>query len=356
MASAPPTPCTASSSTAPTAAPTNAVTLTADRGVEPGPRRVPRRRHASTRGQADGTFTRALASTGPTFGTPTSIPLYNSTFLTDLPNITGLAYPNEPDLLHAGGRLEPVHRGCSPTESQVVGARPQHRRTGTVSSLNPARVQGMFISGSTLYFADKTDGHLYSIGLTGAGIGVPGTVTGTATLVNSSIDWRARGDLVWNGSPALTPNQLPTAVATGALLGQRVHLRRLRLGRPRRHHRVVRLELRRRHARAPASTPSHTYAAAGTYIATLTVTDNRGGTASTAIPVDAGTPPNLPPTAAYTSSCTSLNCTFDALRLDRQRRHDRVVRLGLRRRHTATGATTRAHVPGPAAPTPWRSP
>ena len=57
--------------------------------------------------------------------------------------------------------------------------------------------------------------------------------------------------------------------------------------------------------------PSHAYTAAGNYVVTLTVTDNRGGTAATAVPVTSGTPPNSPPVASFTFSCTFLDCSLD---------------------------------------------
>jgi N-acetylglucosamine-6-sulfatase len=57
-------------------------------------------------------------------------------------------------------------------------------------------------------------------------------------------------------------------------------------------------------------TASHTYAAASTYTATLTVTDDQGATATDAV-VATGTAANLPPTAAFTSACPDLSCSFD---------------------------------------------
>jgi subtilisin family serine protease len=57
-------------------------------------------------------------------------------------------------------------------------------------------------------------------------------------------------------------------------------------------------------------TPSHTYVAAGTYLAALTVTDANGTSVSTrSVTVTA---PNQPPVARYTVTCPTLSCTFDA--------------------------------------------
>lgn len=58
--------------------------------------------------------------------------------------------------------------------------------------------------------------------------------------------------------------------------------------------------------------PSHTYAAAGTYTVQLTATDNEGATAQTSKQVTAGTAPpqNQPPHAEFTVDCTQLTCVF----------------------------------------------
>ncbi|MCU1478501.1 MAG: hypothetical protein JWQ64_3194 [Subtercola sp.] len=65
---------------------------------------------------------------------------------------------------------------------------------------------------------------------------------------------------------------------------------------------------------ATTATATHTYAAAGTYQVKLTVTDNNGATGTSTTPVTAvaAPPPNVPPTASFTSGHTDLTATFDA--------------------------------------------
>jgi len=63
-------------------------------------------------------------------------------------------------------------------------------------------------------------------------------------------------------------------------------------------------------AAGSGTTPSHTYAAAGTYNVKLTVTDNLGATGSVTHSVTV-TSPGLPPTAQFTSTCTYGSCSFD---------------------------------------------
>ncbi len=59
------------------------------------------------------------------------------------------------------------------------------------------------------------------------------------------------------------------------------------------------------------STASKTYASAGTYNVTLTVTDNGGATNSATSSVTVTAPVNIAPSASFTSNCTDLSCSFD---------------------------------------------
>ena len=62
----------------------------------------------------------------------------------------------------------------------------------------------------------------------------------------------------------------------------------------------------------PGATPSHTYASSGTYPVALTVTDNQGATTTSTqqVPVTVP-PPNRPPVASFSQSCSKGLCQFN---------------------------------------------
>ncbi len=61
-----------------------------------------------------------------------------------------------------------------------------------------------------------------------------------------------------------------------------------------------------------AATNNHVYVNGGSYVITLTVTDNAGATASTTRTVTVAPPANQSPIAAATGSCTALTCSVTA--------------------------------------------
>ena len=85
-------------------------------------------------------------------------------------------------------------------------------------------------------------------------------------------------------------------------------------------------------ARRPAVDPTHTYAAAGTYTVTLTVTDDAGSRRHLDQPTVTvrRRRVNVAPTASFTSTVDQPRRRGRRHGVDRLRRHRRVVRLGLR--------------------------
>lgn len=133
---------------------------------------------------ADGTLKARAINTNGTFGTVRTVNLYNGPFATDAANVTGIAFDPASNRIYytMNGSNELYWRWFTP-ESEVVGAQ---RFTADAGALNPSDVRGMFITGGKLYYAQTSDGDLYSVPFNGG-------VTGAATLVNSSRSWTAPG-------------------------------------------------------------------------------------------------------------------------------------------------------------------
>ncbi len=106
-------------------------------------------------------------------------------FAIDAPLVTGMFYDSGRMYYTLSGSTALYYRYFVPGSGYVGGAR--FSATGSVTALNPARVRGMFLSDGALYLADSSNGRLYSIGFNA------GVVNGSASQVDATRDWRARG-------------------------------------------------------------------------------------------------------------------------------------------------------------------
>ena len=170
----------------------------------------------------------------------------------------------------------------------MIGAQ-RFTATGNVTGLNFSVVRTMFLGGGHLYWTTTANGNLQRIPFQN---GVPGgavqTVSGPGV---DGVDWSAQDVFLFTG--AVTP-PAPTSRRRRDRLGDlhRPDVQRLRLGlRPRRHASArYSWNFGDSTPAVAGATASHTYAAAGTYTITLTVTDNLGATGTTTRSVTVGPP------------------------------------------------------------------
>ena len=249
----------------------------------------------------DGTMMRRSFD-GTTFGAGTATPTYANGILSEIPTMTGIFFDPATSRIYytLSGQSSLFYRSFLP-ESNVIGAI-RSVATGDIASLNPTRVRGMFLANGQLWFADSTAGALMKIGFAN------GVVAGTATVADASTNWTGRAMFLVN---VAQPNVVPTAAFTslcsvnscqfdaststdtdGTITGYSWNFGDTQVG--------------------AGVNPAHSYAAGGTYTVTLTVTDSDGGTAVTQHDVTVTDPPNVAPTASFTSVCTLLSCTFNA--------------------------------------------
>ena len=237
-------------------------------------------------GSTDGNFYRATFN-GQTVGTPVVIDPYDdptwdnvqtgsgqtyqgvkSGYYSEISSVTGAFY-SDGRLYYAQSGVTALHWRYFSPDSGAVGATEY-----TVTGGSFANIAGMFVSGSTLYYASST-GHLHSETYSDGGTNglTPTVTTSTDKTVSGPTvdgrDWRAQGMFLFN------PPALPVAQATAACPN---------LG----------CTFDGSASTAPSGTvasyawnfgdgttgtgqvTTHGYAAAGTYTYTLTVTDNQG--------------------------------------------------------------------------------
>lgn len=213
-----------------------------------------------------------------------------------LPTVTGMVYSQ--------GRLYYTLSGDSKLYSRWFtpdsGIMDETVLTAS-SSVNFSTADGMFVAGGQLYYADRTDGNLRRVAFTA------GTVSGTPTVVSGpgvdAVTWKSRA-LFLSGAPA---NTAPTAAFTSSCTSRSCSLDGS--GSSDSDGTIASYTWDFGDGTTgTAATPSHTYAADGTFTATLTVTDDGGATNAVTNTI---TVTNRAPTAAITSSCLGLSCTFD---------------------------------------------
>lgn len=233
-------------------------------------------------GWSDGTFVKRTFN-GTAFGTRESINLFGGGFASDLPTITGMTYdPADARIYYTmTGSSSLFWRSFTP-ESGIVGSS-RFTATGDVATMNPARVNGLILSGGQLYFADSTSGNLLSVGFAG------GAVTGGVSTIDTTADWRARAMVAWVGKPLSQPNVPPTASFAADCTDLTCSLDASASTDP--DGTIVSYSWDFGDGQtATGATASHLYGEAGSYTITLTVTDSDGASVSTERQVEATAP------------------------------------------------------------------
>jgi PKD repeat protein len=220
------------------------------------------------------------------------------TYYTDIPNIRGMAYLDGRLYYTKTGSSQIVARRFSP-ESAI-----QSNATTTVPNFSVSNVQSIFFSGSWLYYTNSSTGTLSRVEW------VNGAPQGTATVVSGpgvdSLNWSSRTVF-----PGPTANQLPTAtIANPACTDLDCGFDGSGSSDPDGSIASYAWSFGDG-AEGTGAQPNHSYTAAGEYTVTLTVTDNRGGQASTTRAVKVTAPNQKPVAVIAAPQCSGLSCNFD---------------------------------------------
>jgi PKD repeat protein len=259
---------------------------------------------------SDGTFT-SESWDGTTFGTPkninlyegtTATPGYGSNFINDIPKITGMFYDRVKARIYytMTGDTHLYWRPFTP-ESRVVGA--TRRTLPKTGSLAPDKVRGMFLAGKQVYFSDNT-GALKRVKLGQS------KIKGSATVVNTAIDWRSNALFLSSQWAQLADNVAPVARFATSCTGLNCSVDASKSSDADGGITSYSVDYGDGTVKSGQNS-QHAYADTGTYTITVTVTDNRGAMSSKAKDVSVVQPPNIDPTANFSFSCLGLDCDFD---------------------------------------------
>jgi PKD repeat protein len=268
-------------------------------------------------GWADGTFL-ARSFDGSTFGDATPVDTADQLVADDawhaeVRALTGLAFDGGRLYYTLAGSPSLYYRWFNP-ESGVVGAQRFVASNG-VAGLDLADARGMFLAGAHLYVADD-DGSLRRVAFAD-GQPVPGTVEIVGGPGVDGTDWSAAGLFLFTGEPVLpVPNQPPAAAFTEVCDGLGCVFAAGTSSDPEGELAAYEWDFGDA-ATAAGVTAAHTYAAAGTYTVTLTVTDAAGATARASRPVTVEAPveppPAEPPPAAEISFVAATSTSANAV-------------------------------------------
>ncbi|MGP9031765.1 PKD domain-containing protein [Glutamicibacter mysorens] len=251
---------------------------------------------------------------GETLGDATTLNLYGLTnFSAEIQQMTGLFLANDRMYFTLAGDNN-LYMRYFDLSSQIVGAQRFTVDVSGSSGIAFNQIQGMFLVDQTMYYA-TSDGALHAVDW--AQTSTDGAPSGAAEVVSdpqeNQVNWSANALLAMDsdGAPPL-PNQAPTASAEfsctglscsfdgsgstdddGEIAGYAWEFGDGETGN--------------------GETAEHAYAEAGSYTATLTVTDDQGATASTEVQVEVVELPNEAPEALITTTCDELSCTFDSV-------------------------------------------
>lgn len=256
---------------------------------------------------------------GTNFGPQSTVPLalvagdsrsLNRFATEDLSSITGMFYDARTGRLYftKSGSNALHYRSFSP-ESRIVGAQRISSAAGA-GGVDWSSVQTMFMADGKLY-TSSTSGNLVSRDWNpSAGLPVAGTAT---TASGPGIDgqtWWARDAFVLATESVVPPNALPVAEFTSSCTEATCQLDASTSSDSDGTIESYLWNFGDGTSPGAGVLANHTFAVSGTYAVTLTVTDDRGDTATFSRDVTV-TVPNQLPVAAFSANCAGLDCTFN---------------------------------------------
>ena len=243
----------------------------------------------------------------PTFDT-------NGSSVGDVASVTGMFYDQGRLYYSMAGKAGLRYRGFTPDDGLVGADRCVWTAGSATNNLEPcafdvpsgsgqvnfSAIAGMFLAGTTLYYADSS-GNLHAVPWNG---GDPQSSTDQIVSGPSTggPNWKSNGMFVAPPSP-------PTATFSESCVGYTCSFDATASTDPGSSITSYVWSFGDGTPAGTGVTPVHTFAASGTYPVTLTVTNAQGQVATSPtqqVSVAAA------PVASFAPSCTGLSCTFDA--------------------------------------------